>query len=355
MHRVVIAIMVGMTLWGTAVEVSAQATPEARDLVKEGVSLYDAGNYDAAVAKYQQALRVAPNDAMAQAELALTYHALGKYTEAIALCQELVKRPESDPTIYVTYGNSLDALKKPEEAIRVYQEGVRKYPDNSQLYFNQGITLAGMNKNAEAITSLQQAARLNPAHPSSPLYMGLLTADAGNRVPALLEIARFLVLEPQGRRAVQNLPNLQKLLHQGVTQRDEKNITITLNSSALRNSKRQSKQPDDFSSVEMLLSLIVANEHTEKLRDKTPLEKFSHSFATLCQGLAEQQGKHTGFAWEYYVPYFVAMEKAGFVPAFTYQIHAADAANTEAQQWLAQHPNEVAAFQEWSRTYSWPK
>ena len=329
----------------------AQAAP-ARDLVKEGVQLYDEGQYDQALAKYQQTLAAEPTNDAAQAELALTYQALGRNEEAKTACEQLLKRNPSTsvgPTLYVTYGNSLDALGQFKQAEQVYQQGMKRYPDDYALYYNLGVAQAGQQQYPAAIASLQQAAARNPRHASSHMSIAMLQLGSGARVPGVLALGRFLVLEPTGPRASQRLPQLDQAMMQGVSQADGKTINVTVSPKALS----KGKKADDFGAEEMMLSMSGVLSFDEKNKDKTKLEKFSDQFGSLCQVMGELSAKASGgFMRTYYVPYFVEMQKKGFVPAFTYVVHSSQ---PDAQQWLAAHPTEVQVFQEWSKNYEWPK
>ena len=330
----------------------AQTTP-ARDLVKEGVQLYDEGKYDQAIAKYQQALATEPANDVAQAELALTYNALGRNAEAKVACEQLLKRsPDVGASVYVTYGNSLDGLGQFKAAEQAYQQGMKKYPETYTLPYNLGIAQAGQQQYPAAIASFQQAVARNPRHASSHMSLGVVQLKAGSRVPGVLALARFLVLEPTGPRATQRLPLLDQAMMQGVSQPDAKNINITLAPSALS----KGKKADDFGPEELMLSMSGALTLDEKNKNKTKLEKFSDQFSSLCRVMGELSAKSSGgFVRTYYVPYFVEMEKKGFVPAFTYLVHSSQTDAPEVQTWLAAHPIEVQVFQEWSKNYDWPK
>ena len=354
-----LAGMKKLLLWLACCGMNASAlaqssTPAAATLVQEGVRLYDEGQYDQAVAKYQQALAAEPTLAVALAELALTYNALGRHPEAVAACEQLLKRtpdPDVGPTLYVTYGNSLDALKQFKQAEQAYRRGMQKYPDNYALYYNLGVAQAGQDQYPAAITSFEQAVSRNPSHASSHMSLAVMQLAVGARVPGVLALARFLVLEPTGPRATQRLPRLDQAMMQGVSQSDAHNINIDLSPAAL--SKGKGKKADDFGPEEMMLSMSGALTLDEKNKDKPKLEKFSDQFKSLCQVMGELSAKSSGgFVRTYYVPYFVALEKKGFVPAFTYLAHSTQ---PEAQPWLAAHPTEVQAFQEWSKNYAWPK
>lgn len=339
-----------------ALRAGAQATTDTpAELVRAGVALYDEGKYDQAVAKYQQALAAAPGNAPAQAELAMTYFALTRYADAVALCQQILRaHPEADPVVYVTYGNSLDATQRPTEALAAYRDGLTRYPDAFILYFNQGVTLAGQGQAAAAVASFQRAVALNPRHASSHMLLGSTQLQLGQRVLGLLALARFLVLEPNSPRAAARRAQLDAAMLKGVSQQNEHNITVNIAAESLK--KKKGKQAaDDFGPEEMFLSLAGALTFDEKNKDKTPLEKFIDQFSSLCQVMGEQGTKAgAGFTRTYYVPYFVEMQKKGFVPAFAYLAHSSQADAPTVQQWLAAHPTEVQVFQEWSKSYAWP-
>lgn len=290
-------------------------------------------------------------------ELALTYNALKRYAEAIALCQQLLKaKPETAGSVYVTYGNSLDGQHKLKEALQAYDEGIRYHPNYYALYYNKGIALAGGGQAAAAITSFQQAVRHNPGHASSHMSLGLVQSRTDARIPAILALARFLVLEPGSRRATQRLAVLDKEMMAGVTQTGAQSITITVSEKAVKDASRKREMPDNFGQAELVLAAAGAQSLGDDGKAVSKAEQFSKQFGVLCESLAElSMKKPTGFTWDYYVPYFVELEKKGFVPVLTYLIHSSQADVPEVQQWLAAHPNEVAVFQEWSKNYVWPK
>ncbi|MBF9224105.1 tetratricopeptide repeat protein [Hymenobacter ruricola] len=329
----------------------------ARDVVAEGVKLYDQGKYDEAVAKYQQALAAAPKDEVALSELALAYNALGRNAEAVDICQKLLKaNPDSDAMVYVTLGNSLDALKKPKEATRVYEQGLKRHPNSYELYFNEGVAQATSGQAPASIGSFQQAVAINPQHASSHMSLGLMQLASQARVPGILALARFLVLEPRGPRATQRLPQLDRAMTLGVKQTGEKATTITLSSAALSGANGKSNGPDNFGPAELMLSLSAATALTKEAKPTTDIERFAAQFSSLCETLGSLSDKQqAGFTWNYYVPYFVEMQKKGFVPAFAYLAHSTQTEVPEVQQWLTAHPTEVQVFQEWSKNYAWPK
>jgi tetratricopeptide (TPR) repeat protein len=347
-------------LWGCGLGTAWAQTPAgspARELVQEGVKLYDEGRYAEAVAKYQQALAATPGDVVATSELALTYNTQGRHEEVVALCEKLLKaNPASDESVYVSYGNSLDVLKRSKEALQAYTQGLKYYPESHSLYFNQGVAQVKSGQLLAGISSLQQAVALNPRYASAHMSLGVMQAATKARIPAILALARFLVLEPVSPRAMQRLPMLDDAMTQGVTRIGEKSITINIAPETMKKAGRNQRNDDDFSALDMLLALSAASTMGEEHKDASTTERFVIQFTSLCKTMGElNTGKQTGFTWSYYVPYFVELEKKGFVPALTYLIHSSQADVPEVQQWLSAHPNEVAVFKEWSKNYTWPK
>ena len=333
------------------------AAKEASELVEEGVRLYDDGKYSEAVAKYQQVLAAVPDDKIAASELALTFNALGRYAEAAALCEKLLKADPGTPgSVYVTYGNSLDGQKKVKEALQAYDAGIKHHPAYYALYYNKGIAQAGSGQAAAAIGSFQQAILRNPKHGSSHMSLGLVQSRDDARIPSILALGRFLALEPRSRRASQRLPVLDEQMMRGISQTGEQAITIAVSGKAVKDANRKREMPDNFGQAELVLAAAGAQSLGTDGKKASNVERFSRQFASLCQNLAELRLQNpSGFTWEYYVPYFVEMEKKGFIPAFSHLVHASQTEAPEVQQWLAAHLTEVQVFQEWSKNYTWPQ
>ncbi|MDF7815912.1 glycosyltransferase family 41 protein [Hymenobacter sp. YC55] len=355
--RVALAALLSLPL-GTL----AQTTPDknsATELIAEGVKLYDTGRYEAAVFRYQQALALQPNNVVAKAELAMTLHQLGKYEEAVSQCREALALPgKSGPNLYATYANSLDALQRSEEAEQVYKQGLEHYPNYFLLLYNLGVTQHSLHKTQEAQRSFQQAVQANPGHASSNLSWGLSMLDQGNRIPAILALSQFLLLEPNSKRSAENLARLHTLMQQGIEQKEGGATVLSISTEqveAAKKPKKGSKQgADNFASKEMMLTLLgVVNELPPELASN-PVEVYNFRFDLFCQQLLPSKGA-TGLAWTHYAPFFSEMQKKGHTKAFSYVIHMQDSEQAYARDWLKEHSAEVDALYAWANAYKWPK
>ncbi|MCR5889495.1 tetratricopeptide repeat protein [Hymenobacter sp. J193] len=338
-----------------------QATSDddpVKKLISEGVALHDAGKYDAALARYQEALKLQPQDVITQAEMAITYYALGKYEEALTLSRQAIASPgKKGPNIYATYANSLDALNRPAEAEQAYRDGLKEFPNYYLLLYNLGVTQYGMKKYDDAQQSFQQAVQANPNHPGSNLSWGLGLVDRGKRIPAILALANFLLLEPNTKRSYENLHQLHQLMSEGVEKTAGGGTVIRVDSSKLKASKKgkQKAKADDFGSSELMLSLLSTMDNLPPELAKNPVETFGFQFNMLCQGLVKKEAAPTGFAATHYVPFFNEMGSKGHMTTFAYLIHFSDDEKPYARQWLEQHPDELKDLISFVSEYNWAK
>ncbi|WP_165903769.1 tetratricopeptide repeat protein [Hymenobacter gummosus] len=337
---------------------SAQATEQVRQLAKEGVALHLVDRYQEADAKYQQALKLEPNSQLIKYLMALNYTQLDRHAEAIPLLQEYI---DADPAAapgeaYVSLGTSLSRLKKLPEAIKVYEQGIKRHPTHQLLYFNMGQAYLKLGKPEDAIGAYRQSARLNPQHPTSALYLGVATADLSNRIPAVLELSRFLLLAPTHRNAPTAIQHLYRLVGSGVKKTGANEVSLTMNADALKASQR-GRGDENFGDQDMLLSLMSAGDYTEENRGKTPAVRFAEKMNDLFKSLGTADGRQSrkGFAWEFYAPYFAELQRKGYAETCAYLLRSADSADEESKAWLAAHAAQVADFQAWSAAYAWPK
>ncbi len=336
--------------------ISAQYKENAEKLVDEGIAYHDKGDYEGAIAKYNKALELDQDNLLALAEKAYSLLSMNKYDESIVCCQKAIEKHSSEDnlkTVYVTYGNALDELKKTDKSIEIYDEGLKKYPDFYQLYFNKGITLSSVKKYDESILCFQKSILSNPKHASSHNAIARILDIKNKRIPALLAYCRFFVIEPESKRAKENLENVQVLMKANVEKTGKQSITINLSSDMLADTTSEGKPKENsFTSVDLLLSMSSALDYDKKNKKSTEVEQFIRKFETVCASLSETKKNNNGFYWDYYVPYFVEMKDKDLIKTFGY-IAFASSDYTDVAKWLKSHKSEVDKFYEWSKSFAW--
>jgi len=335
-----------------------QQKEHAEKLVDEGVALHDKGDYNGAIAKYDQALDIDKDNLSALAEKALSLLALKKYDQSIACCKKAIEKhpgEEALATAYVTYGNALDLQRKTDQSISIYNEGIKQFPGYYQLYFNKGVTLSQTGNYDDAIRSFQKAVMLNPNHASSHNALGRLLLMQEKRIPSLLAYCRFLIVEPQSGRAQQNLASVKKLMSANIEETGKNSVTINISPEMLGDTATGAKpKQNSFSATDLILSLEGALDFDEKHKNKSDLEKFMRKLETVCTSLGETRKDNFGFYWDYYVPYFLELKERKFIETFSY-IAFASSEDPKTLKWLAEHEAEINRFYNWSKSFAWAK
>lgn len=334
----------------------AQKKEEAEKLVEEGIAYHDKGDYEGAIARYDNALDLDKDNLLALNEKALSLLSLQKYDDVIDCCKKAIKKHPGEATlanIYVAYGNAYDGLKKTDRSVDIYDEGIKLFPEYYQLHFNKGITLSSVRKYDDALLSFQKAALLNPKHASSHNAIGRLQHTKNKRVPALLAYARFMVVEPQSARSKDNLAAIQTILKGNAEQKDDKNVTISISPDMLSDTKGNGKTKENsFAATDLIIALSAGLDFDDKNKEKTPVERFISKFETICASLKEMQKDNFGFYWEYYAPYFIEMYDKKYLETFGYITFATSQA-PEVGEWLKAHKTDIEAFYAWSKDFAW--
>src|SRR5258708_29523601 len=98
-----------------------------RILIKEGVALHDASDYDGAIAKYKQVLAESPDVVLSLHELASSYFEKKDYANALATARQGAEfKSTLLPQLYVLIGNALDEMGKRVEAIDTYEAAIKR-------------------------------------------------------------------------------------------------------------------------------------------------------------------------------------------------------------------------------------
>lgn len=336
--------------------VFAQHKEEAEALVAKGIIYHDKGDYEKAIAKYDQALELDADNLVALAEKSMSLMYMEKYEESILICERAIQKHKGETNlnnVYVTYGNALDGLHQAKKAIEVYDEGIKQFPDYYALYYNKAISLNGLKRFEEALSCFQIAASKNPRHASSHNGIGTLLFLGEQRIPALMAYSRFLTLEPEGDRAKQILVNLKKIMKGNTEVTGENSVTVHINSDMLSDTTAEGKNKENnFGMTDMILSMTASLDGDDLFKKETEVERFIRKFQTVCTSLEETRKGKTGFYWDYYVPYFIELYNNKYVETFAY-VAFASSDDSKVVKWLKEHETELQEFFNWSNGFEW--
>ena len=325
--------------------------------IREGAELHDRGDYDGAIAKYEQVLAENPNNDLVLYELSFTYQMKKDYRKSLELAMKGVQYKSQELSLfYVVIGNDLDELGESKKAVEIYKQGIKIEPDNGMLYYNLALTHTRLNDFEEARKNLKKAVYLNPNHASSHVALAQVFQKMGYKTPALFAVMRFLVVEPRSRRSANAYRLFSGLMQGGVTVGKNPNeINIMFDPSA-------KKDEGDFGSLDLVLGLSKAaramgkEKENEKEKEKSEAQQLVDQIDTFLAILSEgdPKGDKGKFVWRYYIPYFIEVKKRNYVEPFAYYISQASGMSG-VPEWLQANEARVNEFVSWSKSYQWPR
>lgn len=177
-----------------------------------GSLAYEGGEYERALALYQDAVKRNPNDAEAWSNLGQVLvrlerpaDALPNFARAIAL---LPRRWAYHFNLARAYG----LLNEWGKAVENYRAAERLYPDDYAIAFNLGLALRKAGDHAGAIEQFKKAISLDPQDPTFHLSLAM-SYEALNRWAEAVEAYRkTLELAPEAPEAPQIRARIERLV-----------------------------------------------------------------------------------------------------------------------------------------------
>lgn len=325
---------------------TASAQPEiVTKLIKEGVALHEKGDYEAAIAKFDRALILAPNDFNANYEKSASLLFARQYNESILLSKWLIENYQNKPDlrgVYINLGNAYDDQGIADSALMMYNEGIKKFPEFHLLYFNKALTYARQKNWDTAYALFHQSLERAPSHASS-LYYAALLEEKENKVAAIIGSLVFLAIEPEGKRAKSIYEYLFSIFH-----------SYGKNTNAALLTDTSGKRKNNFSLVESKLASPLAELFTDSANLKTDVEKLALVIERMSETVFSSQKKGTGIFWETYVPFFNEMKQQNLVETFAH-IASITSGNEENIQWINQNQEKLKTFYQWMQKFKLQK
>jgi len=145
------------TLWTHALACTSDNYIAQNNL---GTALFQAGNTEAAIAHYRQALKIRPGYADAHGNLGTALLQAGSLDEAMAECREALKTNPENAEAHNNLGNALLQKGNINDAMAHFQTALQIKPGSVEAHNNLAYAFLQIGKTDEAIVHYQKALEL---------------------------------------------------------------------------------------------------------------------------------------------------------------------------------------------------
>jgi tetratricopeptide (TPR) repeat protein len=151
-----------------------------------GNALRAKSRLDAAIAEYQEAIRLKQDICEAHNNLGTALHAKGRLDEAIAEYQEAIRIKKDHATAHCNLGSALAAKGQLDAAIAAYREALRIKKDYAAAHYNLGNALTDKGRLDEAIDEYREALRIRKDDAKAYCFLGNVLERKGQFAEALV-------------------------------------------------------------------------------------------------------------------------------------------------------------------------
>ncbi|MBE9099313.1 tetratricopeptide repeat protein [filamentous cyanobacterium LEGE 07170] len=160
-----------------------------------GTTFSALGCKEEAIANYDKAIEINPNDHLAWTARGIALSALGRKEEAIANYDKAI---EIDPDFHYAWNNrgiTLADLGRKEEAIDSCDKALELKPDDHLTWIIRGIMLTNLDRKEEAIASYDKSLEIKPDNYTAWSYRGTVLADLGRPEEAIASYDKALEIK----------------------------------------------------------------------------------------------------------------------------------------------------------------
>ncbi len=174
-----------------------------------GVIAYQVGQYNLAIARFEQTLTIKPSFADAHNNMADALKALGRLDEAIFHYKKTLSIKPDFPQSHINLGNCFSLLARFDEAIYHFEQALSTKPDFVEAHYNLGNSLQERGQMEEALDHYEKALAIKPDLIAAHNNIGALLQDMGQKEKAIKHYEQALILKPDFAWMYFNLTNIK--------------------------------------------------------------------------------------------------------------------------------------------------
>ena len=154
--------------------------------------------YSAAVETARAALIDNPNDLRLTRLQAQALRRSGKGDQGLALLEGVVRQRADDPMAYVALAQGYAEAERGAEAVKVLQGAQSRFPSDNAIAFELASAFEKQKKPAEAEAAIRQVLERDPQNAPALNYLGYMLAERGERLDeSVAVVTQALQIEPE--------------------------------------------------------------------------------------------------------------------------------------------------------------
>jgi len=187
-----------VTLFENAIKVTPD-NPLAQNNL--GAALYEDGRFDEAMVYYKKAILIAPEYTEALSNLGAAYYKQENYDKAAFYFEKALKNLKKDANAHDKLGVVLLAQGKLDEAMAYFTKAIQINPEYANAHNNLAIVLSGQGKYEEAELHYLEAIKFDTEHPDAHYNLGSLLLRQKRYKEAGAHFAEMIKIDPTYAKA----------------------------------------------------------------------------------------------------------------------------------------------------------
>ncbi len=173
-----------------------------------GAALIELGRLDDAAKSYRRAIEIAPGDAQAHLILGSILKDIGQLHEAEKCYRRTLEINPDFAEVHFNLGSVLQELGQLEDAVASYRRALTIKTDFAQAYYNMGIAMNELGRFDEVVQCYRQSLEIDPDDADAHYNLGNALKQLGQFDKAAASYRRALEIKPNFAKGHSNLGNV---------------------------------------------------------------------------------------------------------------------------------------------------
>lgn len=181
--------------------VSVSPMSRAEALLRKGYEKYREGEYEGAIAAYDESIRLDAKNADAFNERGLAQYGLKDYQAALADYDQALKLDSRHSDAYGNRGLAKHALQDYQAAVKDYNQAIRLNSQYAYVFHNRGLSKYNLKDLQGALSDYDQALRIDPKRADTLRSRGRTYYELSNYRAALTDYDAAIQLDGENANA----------------------------------------------------------------------------------------------------------------------------------------------------------